>query len=262
MRRYGMALCGALLALSLTACSAAPKPTAQQAPTEVVVSAAASLADVMKPLQSGFEADNPTIKLRFNFGSSGSLQQQIEQGAPVDLFISAATAPMDAIVAKQLVSQSAVKQLAGNKVVLIRPKSDANGITTWTQLTDSQVKHIALGNPQHVPAGQYGKAVLEKLGLWDRVQGHLILGEDVRQVLNYVESGEVQAGLVYSTDAAQSQKVVVVAEAPAGSHPPVVYPMAVLKDAQHAAQAEAFASYLLSPKGQQVLRQYGFTGGV
>lgn len=258
MRKYGMALFSALLALTLTACNVAPQP-AEQGPSEVVISAAASLADVMKPLQSGFEAEHQSVKLRFNFGSSGALQQQIEQGAPVDLFISAAKAPMDAIVAKRLAAPEAVKQLAANQVVLIRPKSDANGITSWQQL--GQVKQLALGNPQHVPAGQYGKAVLEHLHLWDRMQGRLILGEDVRQVLNYVESGEVQAGLVYSTDAAQSQKVVVVAEAPAGSHPPVIYPMAALKEAKHAAQAEAFAAYLLSPKGQQVLKQYGFTVG-
>lgn len=253
--------------LLLAACGTKPSPTptadvkqepAPAPPVEIIASVAASLADAMKEIQPAFETANPSIKLRFNFGSSGALQQQIEQGAPADLFVSAATGPVDTLVKKDLIAQSAVKNLVTNKVVLIRGKSAEAVVKTWDDLKSDQVKKIAIGNPAHVPVGQYSKAVLEKLNLWGAVEKQLVLGEDVRQVLNFVESGEVQAGIVYSTDAAVSQKVVVLAEAPAGSHKPVIYPMAVLKDSKNATQAGVFADYLLSPKGMEVLKKYGF----
>ena len=252
MRRL---LSGALLLLVVAGCGGTPPKT------EVVVSAAASLTDALKEAQQGFEQEHGAIKLRLNFGSSGALQQQAEQGAPVDLFVSAATAPMEALVSKGLVEASAVRSLAANKVVLIRSKAGEAVVKGWDDLRADQVKKVAIGNPQHVPAGQYGKAVLEKLNLWAAVEPRLVLGEDVRQVLAYVETGEVQAGLVYSTDAALSQKVVVVAEAPAGSHAPIVYPMAVLKESKHPAEAKAFADYLASDKGQAILTKYGFEAG-
>ncbi|HWI62040.1 MAG TPA: molybdate ABC transporter substrate-binding protein [Symbiobacteriaceae bacterium] len=239
-----------LTLLVLAGC--APKPES----AEIIVSAAASMTDALKEVQPGFEAANPTVKLKFNFGSSGALQQQIEQGAPADLFISAAAGPMDALVKKGLVESPVT--VATNKVVLIRSKSGEAVVKAWADLRSDAVKRVALANPQHVPAGQYGKAVLETLGIWAAIEKRLILGEDVRQVLNYVESGEVQAGIVYSTDAASSQKVTVVAVAPAGSHAPVVYPMAVLKGSKQQAAAKAFADYLRSEQGKQVLTKYGF----
>ena len=254
MRKFALAVLVIALVPALTACRIRPASP----PVEIVVSAAASLADVMKEIGPKFEAENKSVKLRFNFGSSGALQQQIEKGAPVDLFISAAKGPMDALENKGLVETSAAKTLASNQVVLIRGKSTEGAIRTWDDLKDSRVKKIAVGNPQHVPAGQYGQTVLQRLNLRDAVAGKLVFGEDVRQVLNYVESGEVQAGIVYRTDAASSKKVVVVAEAPAGSHEPVVYPMAVIKGAGSAAQAKAFADYLLSARGREVLSKYGF----
>lgn len=228
----------------------------QKEPVEVVVSAAASMGDALKEIQTGFEAENPGVKLRLNMGSSGALQQQIDQGAPVDLFIAAAVGPMDALVKKGLVEQNAVRTLATNQVVLVRSKAGDGVVQRWEDLAGNRVQRIALGNPQHVPAGQYGKAVLEKLNLWGPVEKRLVLGEDARQVLNYVESGEVQAGLVYRTDAATSPKVTIVAEAPAGSHSPVVYPMAAVKGARE--QAKRLADFLLSDRGAQVLRKYGF----
>lgn len=249
-----MALLLLSLALVLSACSARP----ESAPAEIIVSAAASLTDVLRELQPVFVAEHPAVKLRFNFGSSGALQKQIEGGAPADLFIAAAVDPMAALVRQGMVEQSAVKTAAFNRVVLIRGRSADAAVSTWADLRSVQVKRIALGNPAHVPAGQYARAVLEHLNLWGAVEQRLVLGEDARQVLNYVESGEVAAGIVYRTDAAQSQKVVIVAEAPAGSHPTVAYPMAVLKESRHAAQAQAFADFLLSEQGKQTLTKYGF----
>jgi molybdate transport system substrate-binding protein len=250
--RSVFAAAGLALALLLTACQ---PPKAQ--PAEVVVSAAASLADVLKELQPAYEAQHPEVRLKLNFGSSGALQQQIEQGAPADLFIAAAAAPMASLVQKGLVDRAAVTTVATNDVVLIAAAGGT--VRSWQDV--AAVPHLALGDPQHVPAGQYGKAVLESLGLWSTVsqaQGRLVLGEDARQVLNYVASGAAEAGIVYRTDAATAPKVAVVAAAPAGSHPLVVYPMAVIRDSKHQAEAKAFAEYLLSPAGRQVFAKYGF----
>lgn len=246
-----------IIAVGLVGCGARANPSAQQ-PEEVMISAAASLTDVLGQLQTGFEATNKSVKLRFNFGSSGALLQQIEAGAPVDIFISAAQGQMNELTQKGLVDGSSVKVLATNKVVLIRGRDAGRAVGSWDDLKTDKVTKIALGDPKHVPAGQYGQTVLQNLGLWGAVQGKLILGEDVRQVLNYVQAGEVQAGIVYSTDAATSRDVVVVAEAPSGSHAPVVYPLAVLTNSKHAAAAKAFVDYLLSPRGSEVLTKSGF----
>ncbi|MCL5676719.1 MAG: molybdate ABC transporter substrate-binding protein [Firmicutes bacterium] len=260
LKRVALSILILATILALSGCgakTAQPAPPAQQ-PAEIIVSAAASLTDVLKELQTGFEATNKSVKLRFNFGSSGALLQQIEAGAPVDIFIAAAREPMDELGRKGLVEGPAVKVLATNKVVLIGSRSAGEAAGSWDDLKTDRVRKIALGDPQHVPAGQYGKAVLEKLHLWGDVRKKLVLGEDVRQVLNYVQAGEVQAGIVYSTDAATSPNVDIVAEAPAGSHAPVVYPMAVLKNSKNAEAAQAFADYLLSPQGREVLTKSGF----
>lgn len=278
MKRRTATLLAACLVLLLSACGTKPAPdSAAQVdkttpgsaapaeteslhgrPVEIIASVAASLADAMNEIQPAFETAYPTIKLRLNFGSSGALQQQIEQGAPADLFVSASPGPMESLVEKGLVDQSAVRSLVTNRVVLIRGTSSEDVVKTWDDLKSDQVTRIAIGDPAHVPAGQYGKAVLERLGLWESVEPRLVFGEDARQVLSFVESGEVQAGIVYSTDAAASLKVVVLAEAPEGSHEPVVYPVAVLKESRQSAQARAFADYLLSPAGMAVLKKYGF----
>ncbi len=247
----------AALAVALFGCGR--EPGARR--TELVVSAAASMKDALVEAKERFEGEHPDVTVRLNLGSSGSLRQQIVHGAPADLFISASEGHMDALVEQGLVAPEAVRTVASNTVVLIRPAVEAaGGLSGWQDLTGPSVSRIGIGNPAHVPAGMYGQAVLERLGLWEAVQPRLVLGENVRQVLQYVETASVDAGIVYGSDAATSEKVVVVAEAPAGSHPPVRYPMAVLKGAAHPDEAEAFAAYLLSPAGQEVLRAHGFEG--
>lgn len=249
------AILAAGLLLLLSACAGDPAPNSK---AEIIASAAASMTNALQELGKEFEAANPGVRVRFNFGSSGALEQQIEQGAPVDLFISAAQEPMERLSASGLIDPAAVRPLVSNQVVLVRSASAEAVVQGWDDLTSGRVTRIALGNPAHVPAGHYGKAVLEGLNLWGAVERRLVLAEDVRQVLNFVESGEVQAGIVYRTDAASSTKVTVVAAAPAGSHPPVVYPVAVVKGSKNEARARAFADYLLSPKGMQVLVRHGF----
>lgn len=254
-RQLYIALIVTLLTLSLAACG----PATLVGPTEVTVSAAASLGSALAEAQTAFEAEHGSVKIRLNLGSSGALQKQIQQGAIVDLFISAAQGPIDALVQDGLVDAATVQTLAVNQVVLIRPTGTDPVVRTWADLTSDKVARVALGDPQHVPAGQYGKAVLEHLNLWSTLEGRLVLGEDVRQVLRYVESGEVQAGIVYRTDGAGSQKVEVVEAAPPGSHAPIVYPVAVLKGAPPPKAAQQFLDYLLSEAGRAILTKHGFT---
>lgn len=245
-----------LLVLSLlTGCTARPDQGRPPGSVELVVSAAASLRDALDEAAEAFQARDGGVQIRLNLGSSGALARQIEQGAPVDLFISAAAGPMDELVARGLIEEGAMKPLAANSVVLIRPRS-AGGVSDWADLPTA--RRVALGNPEHVPAGQYGRAVLQRLDLWQAVEPKLILAEDVRQVLQFVEAGEVDGGIVYRSDTAGSERVEVVAAAPEGSHPPVIYPMAVLKEAAHAPAAKRFADFLRSPAGQAILTRHGF----
>lgn len=229
-------------------------------PSELVVSAAVSLGDVLRELQPAFEQRHPGVRLRFNLGSSGALRAQIEQGAPVDVFIAADAASMDALVRAGRVKAGAVRSVATNRIVLVRP-AGRSGVSGWEDLRGAEVRRVGLGNPQHVPAGQYGRAALEHLGLWPAVRDKLVYGEDARQVLTYVERGEVEAGIVYETDGARSERVRVVAAAPVGSHPPIVYPGAVLREARLPEQADAFLRFLLGPEGRAALARRGFGAG-
>lgn len=250
-------LVAALFLIGLTGCRGQSVAEPDSPPVELVVSAAASLADALREAESAFEAEQDRIRVSLNFGSSGALQEQIAQGAPVDLMISAGREPIERLAAQGLVEGSAVSTVAGNRLVLVRP-AGAGEPADWEGLRPSSAGRVAIGNPAHVPAGQYGKAVLEHLGLWPALQGRLVLGEDVRQVLGYVASGEVTAGIVYATDAGASSEVEVVAPAPAGSHPPVVYQMAVLQESRHPNAAAVFADYLLTGQGRSILTKHGF----
>ncbi|WP_324717934.1 molybdate ABC transporter substrate-binding protein [Carboxydochorda subterranea] len=239
-------------------------PAAGARRTDLLVSAAASLTDLLREAKTSFEARHPDVNVQLNMGSSGSLQRQIEQGAPVDVFISVSQAVTDSLVKQGFIDGKSVRVMARNVVVLVRPAGGGPGGTLrgWQDLRAPQVRRIALGNPAHVPAGQYGEEVLESLGLWEAVQPKLVLGEDVRQTLAYVQAGEVDAGIVYATDAAiAGGKVQVVATAPEGSHRPVVYPVAVLRDAPHPQEARAFVEWLLSDEVRAMLEKYGFLPG-
>ncbi len=230
----------------------------QAATVDLTVSAAISLKDALDEAKQLYATDNPNVSIAINYGASGTLQLQIEQGAPVDIFLSAATKQMDALDTKGLLLEGTRKNLLLNEVVLIVPKDSSLNISSFQDLTRADVKQIALGEPTTVPAGQYAKDVLTSLGIYDAVNAKAILGKDVRQVLTYVETGNVDAGIVYSTDAQSSSKVKVVATAPAKSHAPVVYPVAVIKDSKNAAAARQFLDFLSGPRGRAVFQKYGF----
>jgi molybdate transport system substrate-binding protein len=229
--------------------------------TELTVSVAASLQNAMRDVGPVFEQAHPHTKLSFNFGGSGTLAQQIEQGAPADVFLAAAPKPMDELEAQGLLLAGTRRDLLRNEVVLIAPK-DSAGLASFDGLQTPGVKLIALGDPGSVPAGDYGRQVFRALHLWDAVQGKLVLAKDVRQVLTYVETGEADAGIVYATDARESQKVRVAAIAPATSHAPVIYPVAVLRESRNAAASRIFTTFLAGPEAREIFVHHGFTPAV
>ncbi len=236
--------------------TAPPTSTAQAEPVTLTVSAAASLKDAMQEIQSIYRQEQPNATLTYNFGSSGSLQQQIEQGAPVDVFMSAAAKQMDALEKKNLLLTETRKDLLGNQVVLVTSKDAA--ISDFQDLTSNEVNKVSIGDPKSVPAGQYSQEVLTTLKLFDPLKPKLVFAKDVRQVLSYVETGNVDAGIVYATDAKVSDQIKVVATAPADSHSPIVYPVAALKDSKNPEAAREFVQFLSSDQAKTTFEEYGF----
>lgn len=232
-------------------------PEVVQANTTLLVSAAASLKDAMEEIKPLYQQKYSNVTLTFNFGASGALLQQIEQGAPADIFISAAKKQMDTLEQKGALVPGTRTNLANNKLVLIVPHG-SSGVTSFNSLKKSEVKRIAIGEPRSVPAGQYAEQVLQKLNLWNDVKPKLIYANNVRQVLAAVESGNADAGLVYQTDAKISNKVKAVVTADDSYHSPIVYPMAVLKSSKNGDAAKAFVQYLSGGQAKQILRKYGF----
>ena len=255
-----LGLVGVFLGLLLVVgCGGEPPKAA--APAELNVSAAVSMKDALGEIQQQYQKKNPNVKLVFNLGASGSLQKQIEQGAPADLFISAAPKQMNELQGKGLLQQQTRKNLLENKLVLIVPQNSQLTIKSFEELADPAVKRLAVGEPQVVPAGQYAQQVLKKLNLWEKLEERMVLAKDVRTVLTYVESGNADAGIVYKTDAAVSTKIKIIATAAEGSHQPIIYPAAILANAKQPKEAEAFLQYLLSPEAAKVFEKYGFTMG-
>ncbi|MBV7273774.1 molybdate ABC transporter substrate-binding protein [Clostridium sp. PL3] len=223
----------------------------------LTVSAAASLKDAMEEIKQAYNKEKPNIKITYNFGASGTLQNQIEQGAPVDIFISAGTKQMDVLKQKNLLLNETVKNLLENEVVLIAPK-DAENITGFNDLAEDKVKKIALGEPKTVPVGQYSEEVLTNLKLMDKVKSKIVLGKDVKEVLAWVETKNVDAGIVYETDAKISNKVKIIAKAPKDSHKPVIYPGAVIKNSKNADVSIDFMNFVSGEEGKDILEKYGF----
>lgn len=262
----------AVLAVSLAGCSTtqssgvAPVSSSQVSSSaassaenvELTIAAAASLTDVTKELATEYKTTAPNVTLTFTYGSSGALQTQIEQGAAADIFISAAKKQMDALEKESLLQEGTREDLLENKVVLITPKDSTLNIKSFDDLATDKVKKIALGDPASVPAGQYAQQVFTTLKSWDTVKAKANLGTDVRQVLTWVESGNVDCGVVYATDAATSDKVKVVCEAPAGSCDKVIYPVSVLKDSKSVDASKSFITFLKSDKAAAIFKKYGF----
>ncbi len=255
-RRLINRACGFVFSLLLAVgCSQTNPQTSEQA--ELIISTTVSLTDAMNAIQPLYQQENPNIKLTYNFGPSGSLQQQIEQGAPVDVFISAAPRQMNELQEKGLILSETRQDLLKNSIVLITPKNNPR-VQNFQDLTNSQVQIISIGEPESVPAGRYAREVLTSMNMFDQLRSKLVFARDVRQVLTFVETGNVDAGMVYTTDAKISDQVSIVATAPAGYHSPIVYPIAVIKDSRNPEAAKEFIRFLSSNTAKSLFERYGF----
>lgn len=236
--------------------------TADDASGDLYVFIAASLNNAMEVIQKDFNEEYPDVNILFNADSSGTLQTQIEEGSRCDIFFSAATKQMDALVDEELAKKDSVVDLLENKVVLIKPKDGETKVTGFENITDA--KNIALAG-EDVPVGQYSREIFKNLGIEDDVNKMEINeGKNVTDVLASVSEGSNEIGIVYATDAASvADKVDVIAEAPEGSlETPVLYPVGLTVDAEasdeEAAAADAFLEYLQTDDAMKVFEEYGF----
>ena len=249
---------GFLFFVCLWAILCATAPTSGQQKTSITVSAAISLKDALDELGHTYEQRHPGTKVTFNYGSSGTLQHQIEQGAPVDIFLSAAEKQMDALESGGLLVAGTRRDLAGNQLVLVVPAS-SNIAKDFSDLARPEVKIVALGEPGTVPAGMYARQTLEQLGMLAAVEKKVVYAKDVRAVLTYVETGNADAGIVYQTDACTSSKARMAATAPAATHDPIAYPAAVIRTTKNITAARAFLEFLESADARALFERYGFT---
>jgi molybdate transport system substrate-binding protein len=246
------------LAVALSVIAVVALPTVGRA-EEITLSVAVSLKEAVAQLGKTFMAGRPGVTLRYNFGASGDLQKQIEAGAPIDLFLSAAQRQMDELERKGLVVARSRRAFARNALTVVKPADSTLDIGTPADLVEARVGRIVVGNPRTVPAGQYAEESLKALGLWERLQPKLVFAENVRQALEYVARGEVDAGFVYTTDAAARAQGVKEAFRPADdTYRPIVYPVAIVAGSKQLALAEAFIDLLVSAEGRAVLARSGF----
>jgi molybdate transport system substrate-binding protein len=257
-----------VMSLGLAACSSSDKDSepsnsdeentpAVEEPVELTVLAAASMTETLTELGEKYKANNSNVTINFSFGSSGALQTQIEEGAPADIFISAGAKQMNALEEKSLIVSDTRKDLLGNDVVLIVPKDSKLDIKSFEDVAKDDVKAVAVGG-ENVPVGQYTQQIFEYYKIWDKVQAKASLGEDVKQVLSWVESGDADCGIVYKTDALTTDNVTVVVSAPADTHDPVLYPEAVIAASGNQDAAKAFLEYLSGDEAKSVFEAAGF----
>ena len=225
---------------------------------ELTISAAASLQDALNEIKANFEKEQSNVKVNYNFGASGALGQQISQGAPVDLFFSAAEDKFNKLVQDGLIEESKRIDLVGNELVLVVPNDSKKEIKAFEDLTKTD--RISIGTPEAVPAGQYAKEILEKLNVWQAIEGKIVFGKDVRQVLTYVETNNVDAGIVYKTDALISEKVKIAATAAVDSHAPIIYPLGMIKNSSHPKEAQLFYDFLQNDRSMKTFEKFGFKG--
>jgi molybdate transport system substrate-binding protein len=239
----------------------AGKSTRQNEPVTILVAAAASLKNAYdQELIPQFQAKYPWITVSGTYDSSGKLQTQIENGLEADVFMSAAVKQMNDLAGEGYIDKNDVVDLLQNKLVLIRPSGGTTLVTGFSDITKAKI--VAIGDPKSVPAGQYAEEALNKLGLWSKLpETSKSLGTNVTEVLSWVGNGSAEVGIVYATDAASTGKVVVIETLADGIlSAPVIYPVAVLKNAPHPAGAKLFVDFLCSDEGLAIFQKYGFSG--
>lgn len=225
---------------------------------EINISAASSLTDALTEIQAEY-AKESNAKLLFNFAASGALQKQIEEGAPCDLFISAAKSNMDTLEGEGLIVADSRKDILGNTLTLIAASEKADVVKGYETLTNGQIASISIGTPDSVPAGKYAQQSLENLAIWDQIKDKIVYAKDVKQVLEYVDSGNADCGLVYQSDALAMKTGVVVMDMPENSHDAIVYPAALIANSAQGEAAAKFYEFLQSDYAKGVFEKYGFT---
>ena len=221
---------------------------------ELNLSVAASLKEVINELTANYTAQHPATFFLKNFGSSGTLANQIENGAPADLFISASTEWIEQLKEKKLVDRTSEKVFAYNTLVFVG--TTTKKVSSMSDLPS--LEKIAIGSPKSVPAGKYAMEALTKAGMETMLTGKLVMAKDVKESLMYAEIGEVDGAFVYHTDALQAQKAKLLFVVPQKLYPQVIYPMALTVKAAHNSEAKAFEKYLQSSEAKSVLRKFGF----
>lgn len=269
MKKMMLLLPALVLVLAFAACANGPGTPVEETPVEqpahepatIMVAAAASLenafAGELIPL---FRSKYEWITVEGTYDSSGKLQTQIEEGLTADVFVSAATKQMDALVASEHIRAGSVVPLLENKVVLIEPAAASSGITGFEQAAEF-AGDIAIGDPDSVPAGQYAEEIFTNLGIWEQVLARASLGTNVTEVLSWVAAGSAGLGVVYATDAAgKADEVTVITEAPADSMAqPVTYPLGILARTEREEATQLFYEFLQSDEAAAIFRNYGFT---
>ncbi|SOC43614.1 molybdate ABC transporter substrate-binding protein [Salinicoccus kekensis] len=233
----------------------APEDTATDVEGTITVSAAASLVDALGEITTLFNEEYPEVTVDYNFGGSGALMQQIIQGAPVDLFFSANVDHFQEVMEEGYIDEEDSVDLLTNELVLIVP-TGSDSVTSFDDLENAD--QIAIGNPESVPAGEYSVEAFENMDIMEEIESKLIYAEDVRQVLNYVETGNADAGMVYHTDTIMSDGADVVDAAPEDAHSPIVYPLGMMNDTDDEAAQLAFFEFMQSEEAGEVFNEYGF----
>lgn len=245
-----------LLCMSILFIGCSDKNTSKEKVT-LTISAAVSLTDALEEIKEIYEKNN-SVELTFNLGGSGTLAQQIQQGAPTDVFISANQQWMDTLEEEDLINTSTRSDVTGNNLVLITQKSSSIAYQSFSEIASEDVEKVAIGNPESVPAGKYTEEILHNLNLWDELEDKLVYAKDVRQVLTYVETGNTEIGFVYESDALSSDDIKILATAEKGLHEPIIYPMAVIDDTKHTEEAADFVLFMKTDEAQEILAKHGF----
>ncbi|WP_297425374.1 molybdate ABC transporter substrate-binding protein [Clostridium sp.] len=246
--------CGAQKDPASTSKDSSTKPA--EPSVELNISAAASLKEAMGDIQNEYKKVKPNVTLTVNFGASGSLQQQIEQGAPCDIFISAGQSQMKALDDKSLLLENTKKDLVKNDLVLVGPKDTT--LTGLSDLNTDKVKKIAVGEPSSVPAGKYADEVFQKLGIKESISSKLVYAKDVKEVLAWSISGNADVGFVYKSDALSNKDAKIIETVPDEDHSPITYPVGVIKASKNADEAKAFEDFLYSDTCKTIFEKYGY----
>ena len=256
MKKLLSLMCSLLMIVTLCGCSSTQD---QQEEVTLTLAAAASLENTFEDkLIPEFEKENPNIKVQGVYDSSGKLQIQIEQGLKADVFFSAATKQMNALVDEKYINDKDVVNLLENKLVLITGKQTTTEVKDFADIAKAET--IAIGDPEVVPAGQYAKIALTNANTWDAIQNKISLGGNVTEVLSWVESGSAEVGLVYSTDATSSSKVTVLEKVNNNLlDTPVIYPVGRVTKTKHQEQANNLIKFLQTKESKDTFKKSGFT---